>query len=124
MASHDRQVNFSRTVWTTFHRRGMTSSVSVIVSPSLASLPPQHGHAFGISITTRSRGRCSGSGARTGLRRVNASTEVPSGAVAVAASPGGRFQFFEFQFHLVEQFAAAFGRGAEAVMFEFGDQQL
>src|SRR5512134_3148296 len=39
--SHDRQVNFSRTVWITFHCRGITSSVSVTSSPSLTSLPPQ-----------------------------------------------------------------------------------
>jgi hypothetical protein len=85
MASQARQVNFSRTVCTTFHWRGMTSSVSVIVSPSLASLPPQHGHAAGPGITTRSRGRCSGSGARVGLRRENASTTV-SLTVADASS--------------------------------------
>ena len=48
--SQDRQVNFSRTVWITFHWRGTTSKVSVIVSPSLASLPPQHGQAVGAGI--------------------------------------------------------------------------
>jgi hypothetical protein len=58
----------------------MHSSVSVIVSPSLANLPPQHGHAIGAGSTTRSRGRCVGSGARTGLARVNARTAVPSGS--------------------------------------------
>jgi hypothetical protein len=45
--SQARQVNFSRTVWITFQRRGSTSSVSVTSSPSLASLPPQQGHAVG-----------------------------------------------------------------------------
>jgi len=30
--SHSRQVNFSRTVWITFHRRGMLSRVAVMVS--------------------------------------------------------------------------------------------
>jgi hypothetical protein len=84
--SHDRQVNFSRTVWTTFHCRGMTSSVSVIVSPSLASLPPQHGQAVGPGITTRSRGRCAGNGARTGFLRVNGPTAVPAADAAVASS--------------------------------------
>lgn len=34
--SHSRQVNFSRTVWITFHERGTTSSVSVVSSPSIA----------------------------------------------------------------------------------------
>src|SRR3954447_8858906 len=57
MVSHARQVNFSRTVWITFHCRGITSSVSVIVSPSLASLPRQHGHSVGPGMTTRSRGK-------------------------------------------------------------------
>src|SRR6516225_6826380 len=38
--SHDRHVNFSRTVWITFHCRGTTSRVSVTSSPSLTSLPP------------------------------------------------------------------------------------
>jgi hypothetical protein len=32
--SHARQLNFSRTVWITFHCRGITSSVSVTSSPS------------------------------------------------------------------------------------------
>ena len=35
--SQSRQVNFSRTVWTTFQLRGITSSVSVMSSPSLES---------------------------------------------------------------------------------------
>ena len=55
--SQARQVNFSRTVWITFQRRGITSRVSVMLSPSLASLPPQHGQAVGPGITTRSRGK-------------------------------------------------------------------
>src|SRR5580704_14090732 len=37
MLSQARQVNFSRTVWITFHCRGTTSSVSVTSSPILAS---------------------------------------------------------------------------------------
>ena len=45
--SQDRQVNFSRTVWITFHWRGTISSVSVTSSPSFASLPSQTGHAQG-----------------------------------------------------------------------------
>ena len=64
-------------VWITFHCRGTTSSVSVMVSPSSASLPPQHGQAVG-RITTRSRGRCAGNGARTGFLRVNGPTAVPA----------------------------------------------
>ena len=76
--SQRRQVNFSRTVWITFHCRGTTSSVSVMSSPSLASLPPQHGQALGAGITTRSRGRCAGNGARTGFLRVKPRTVLAS----------------------------------------------
>jgi hypothetical protein len=35
--SQARHVNFSRTVWITFHCRGTTSKVSVMSSPILAS---------------------------------------------------------------------------------------
>jgi hypothetical protein len=70
IASQLRQLYFSRTVWITFQRRGTTSSVSVTLSPSFDSLPPQQGQADGLGSTTRSRGRCAGSGPRTGLPRV------------------------------------------------------
>jgi hypothetical protein len=44
--------------WITFHCRGITSSVSVMSSPSFDSLAdPQHGQLSGAAITTRSRGR-------------------------------------------------------------------
>ena len=96
IVSQDRQVNFSRTVWITFHCRGTTSSVSVMSSPSLASLPPQQGQALGAGITTRSRGRCAGNGARTGLlageaahrrwRPQRRSVGCASSSVAVASS--------------------------------------
>jgi hypothetical protein len=56
--SHSRHENFSRTVWTTFHWRGITSSVSVTSSPSFVSFrDPQHGQLSGAGTTTRSRGR-------------------------------------------------------------------
>src|SRR3546814_8743777 len=74
-ASQSRQENFSRTVWTTFHWRGITSSVSVTSSPSFDSrAPPQAGQAQGAGITTRSRGRCSGNGLRDGRLRVKPAT--------------------------------------------------
>ena len=82
MASQDRQVNFSRTVCTTFHCRGIDCRLSVIVSPSLLSLPPQHGHVVGAGMTTRCRGRCSSNGARTGLRLLKACTTVLSPVAA------------------------------------------
>ena len=82
MVSQARQLNFSRTVCTTFHCLGTTSSVSVTSSPSLTRLPPpQQGQASGEGSTTRTRGRSAGSGARLGLRRVKARTVVsPSSA--------------------------------------------
>jgi hypothetical protein len=58
MLSQARQLDFSRTVGITFHCQGITSSVSVIVSPSLTGLPWQQGHAVGPGINTRSRGKC------------------------------------------------------------------
>ena len=89
--SQARQVNFSRTVWITFHCRGTTSSVSVTSSPSLTSLPPQHGQAEGAGMTTRSRGRCAGNGARTGLRRATLRPRPrPAGLTAAAASAAAR----------------------------------
>ncbi len=42
--------------------------------PSLAGLPPLNAQPVGPGITTRSRGRCAGKGARTGFLRVNGST--------------------------------------------------
>ena len=46
--SQSRQVNFSRTCWITFHCRGITSSVSVMSSPSFASrVPPQQAQEVG-----------------------------------------------------------------------------
>ena len=85
--SQSRQVNFSRTVWITFHWRGITSSVSVTSSPIFESFcEPQHSQALGAGTTTRSRGRCSGNGLRDGRRRVNALTRVVSAAACSAAS--------------------------------------
>jgi hypothetical protein len=56
--SHSRHENFSRALWITFHWRGITSSVSVMSSPSFDSfVEPQHGQLSGVGMTTRSRGR-------------------------------------------------------------------
>jgi hypothetical protein len=87
MRSQSRQVNFSRTVWITFHWRGTTSSVSVTSSPILARrAEPQAAQAQGGGSTTRSRGRCSGKGLRTGLRRAKAATSTLAFAAAASAS--------------------------------------
>src|SRR5437899_11803522 len=70
IASQFRHENFSRTFWITFHCRGMTSSVSVMSSPSFDSFEePQQGQLPGSATTTRSRGRCSGNGLRDGRLR-------------------------------------------------------
>ena len=85
--SHDRQVNFSRTVWITFHCRGTTSSVSVIVLAELGELAAAARAGGRAGITTRSRGRCAGNGARTGFLRVKPCTVVPAaGAAAISSS--------------------------------------
>ena len=58
IVSQSRQLKRSRTVWITFQRRGITSSVSVMSSPSFDSrADPQHGQVCGAAMTTRSRGR-------------------------------------------------------------------
>src|ERR1700738_77327 len=85
--SQSRQLNFSRTVSTPFHSRGTDSSVRVTSSPSLRKrLPPQHSHAAGGSITTRSRGRWSGNVWRSGRVRRNPPTVVVLATAFSAAS--------------------------------------
>jgi hypothetical protein len=87
MLSEARQVNFSRTVWITFHCRGTTSSVSVMSSPILASRSePQQAQAVGPGTTMRSRGRCAGNGLRPAFLRVNDRAVVPSTVSAASAS--------------------------------------
>ena len=115
IVSQSRQVNFSRTCWITFHWRGITSSVSVTSSPSLARrVPPQQAQDVGAGSTTRSRGRCSGKGRRDGRRRVNAATVVVLAAARSAAQlilGGGRLQLLELQLQLVEQARRRSARG-------------
>ena len=97
-------------------------------SPSLESRLPQQAQAEGAGITTRSRGRCSGKGTRRRRRRV--CLPLAGWALPAAVLRLGRVlarssdEFAEFQLELVDQLAAALGRGAEAVMLELGDQQL
>ena len=80
----------------TFHWRGITSSVSVTSSPIFTiRAEPRQVQAAGASITTRSRGRCSGKALRDGRRRslggallavATALSTVISSSVAVASS--------------------------------------
>ena len=84
--SQSRHVIFSRTCWMTFHWRGITSSVSVTVSPSLRRrVPPQQAQAVGPGTRTRSRGKCAGNGWRRGRLRVKAATVVVLAAASSAA---------------------------------------
>ena len=78
--SQSRQVNFSRTCWITFHYRGITSSVSVMSSPSLRSRSlPEHRQTVGPGSTTRSRGRWSEKGF---ARRALAGTDLPAAQIS------------------------------------------
>ena len=128
--SQQRQVNFSRTVWITFHWRGMTSSVSVISSPIFTMRSePQQAQLVGASITTRSRGRWSGKDLRTGLRRVKARTVLVLSSCAALLRrqrifSGCGFQFFELQFQLIDQPRTPLGGDAIFVAAQLGDLQL
>ena len=123
--SHDRQVNFSRTVWITFHCRGTTSRVSVIVSPSLASLPPQHGqarragdhHTLARQMRRKRRPHRLLAG-----ERVHRRTADRRGGDLVFGRAGRGF--LELQFQLVEQLAAALGGLPVLFAPQLGDQQL
>jgi len=86
---------------------GCDSSVRVTSSPSLRSRwPPQHAHAVGGAITTRSRGRWSGNVLRSGRLRVNRATFVDLATAFSAASSSSvalAFQLFERQRQLIGQ---------------------
>jgi hypothetical protein len=85
--SQSRQVNFSRTICTTFHCRGAASSVSVTSSPSLARrLEPQRLQVVWPGTIHALRGRCAGKCLRAGFLRVKARTSVVAAAFAAASS--------------------------------------
>lgn len=117
-------MNVSRTVWTTFHCRGTTSKVSMTVSPSLASVPPQHKQAPVASMTTRFARQVPGQ--RRAHRLATCERRHRRGLRGRGCRRLARcgFQFLELQLHLVEQLAAMLGGRAEAVMAELGDHQL
>ena len=107
IASQSRQVNFSRTVWITFHWRGITSSVSVMSSPSFASFAePQQGQLVGASMTTRSRADVSGRACATGRLRWKERTVCVLAAAASAASSSSvaaASSSSSCEFHLIEK---------------------
>src|ERR1700704_4610873 len=130
--SHVRQVNFSRTCWITFHWRGMTSSVSVMSSPSLESLvEPQHAQAVGPGTRTRSRGRCGGNGFGPGLagrgRRTQRARPAGLGGGLLGRDlvfGGRRFAVFQLELHLIKQLAPALGAAAIALPPHLLDGEL
>src|SRR5262249_33841319 len=86
--SQSRQVNFSRTICTTFHCRGTTSSRSVTSSPSLASLcEPQQAQAW---PSTREGANLRGLAARGLLGR----------NLVLGRRP---FELLELKLHLVDE---------------------
>ena len=127
IVSQPRHEKRSRTVWITFHWRGITSSVSVTSSPSFDSLfEPQHGHADGAAMTMRSRGKCAGNGFRAGRRRSKYATwlddavrsAVSSSSVAAASAS------LELQFQLFEQALLALRAHAVQRALQLLDFQL
>jgi len=92
-------------------------------SPSLDSLPPQAGHAQGAGMTSRSRGRCAGSGARTGLLRVKLGTALIADA-ATSSSVARAFSSSSCSSSWSSRWRPAFGGLPEPVALHLGDQQL
>src|SRR3954470_14651282 len=105
IVSQARQEKRSRTVWTTFHWRGITSNVSVMSSPSFDNLAdPQQGQRSGAAMTTRSRRQ---------VRRKRPARRPP--ALERSDHLCGRLlrgpfvltrrslKLFQLQFHLVEE---------------------
>jgi hypothetical protein len=107
---------------------GERAWVRVTSSPSLRSrAPPQQSQAFGGSITTRSRGRCSGKVFRSGRLRLNPVTAVVLATASSAAKfvfGGARFQLFELQCQLIDESVRALRTRAVDLPFELGDPQL
>lgn len=102
----------------------MLSNVSVMVSPSLVSRPPQHGQLVGdgshpLARQVR-RQRCAyGLGARERAHRRPVCDRTGSGRFVFG---GCRLEFLELDLQLVEQLAPTLGGGAEAVTLHLCDQ--
>ena len=126
--SHCRHANRSRTVWTTFHRRGITSSVSVTSSPSFDS--------FGRTAARAALGRfdddalarqMSGKGfARRSLARERVGRprfcSRSLGRQFVLARR--RLEVLQLQLHLLEQTGLALGSAAVKFAAQLLDLQL
>jgi len=84
--SQARQEDFSQTCSMTLQLRRISSSVSVLSSPSLRSPAlPQHRQVAGAGSPTRSRGTCAGNGWRDGRLRVKGEMLVVRVAACSAA---------------------------------------
>jgi hypothetical protein len=119
--SQSRHENFSRTVWMTFHERGITSSVSVTSSPSLEGgccrRPGRNrGRARRRARAAGDRGTASLLG-RLRSKAVTVSRPLLRGLGRQLILGGIGLEIFELQLHLCQQAAAAFGAGAVGSRF-------
>jgi len=125
--SQDRQVNFSRTVWITFHLprhdfEGFGNVLAEFDEPAAAARAARrhwHHHPLAWQV---SRQRCP--------HRLLTGKAVYCGGVRLGR-PGSdlvfrraRFQLLEVQFELIEQLAAALSRLPKPLALHLGDQQL
>ena len=125
--SHDRQVNFSRTVWITFHCRGhyfegLGDVLAEFDEPAAAAWAARRCRhhdplAWQVSRQRAPHRPLAGEAThRSGLR-----FSRPGGDRVFC---GTGFQILELQFQLVEQLAAALGRLPKPLALHLGDQQL
>ncbi len=127
MASQARQLNFSRTVCTTFYCLGTSSRVSVTSSPSFTrAAPPQQGQASGegshdplarqVGRQRRPLGLAAGEGAHRGIAVVG---------FALARVLGRRcLHLIQLQFQLIQQVVAPFRGLAVPFSTQLRDLQL
>ena len=111
-ASHARQANRSRTVCTTFHCRGITSSVSVTSSPSFDSRSdPQQAQLVGAgnddALARQMRRQRLARGSCPGERLDSCAGRGTLAQSLILA--GARLQLLQAQLELVDQQLAAFG---------------
>lgn len=135
MVSQARQLNFSRTVWITFHWRGPLARDDLQgLSDVLAQLGQfaaarrararagQH-HAVARQIRGQWRAHwpLAGEALDHGVGQPGLGRSGFGGALILG---GGGFHILQLQFQLVEQLAPPLGGGAKAVAPELGDLQL